>query len=181
MNRSLLLLRFLLKAPGKKRGDFLKINKIFHSVGENVFYYSNLLPSEPYLVSIGNNVKISANVRFITHDVIQTMLNNARFYKVRKENLFYMGKIEILDNVMIGANSIILYDIKIGSNVIIAAGSVVTKDIPTGIIVGGNPAREIGKVNELALKRYEIMKDRPNNHDKMEKINKYFWNIDSSY
>ena len=41
----------------------------------------------------------------------------------------------------------------IGSNSIVAAGSVVTKDVPEGVIVGGNPAKIIGKVEDLINKR----------------------------
>jgi putative colanic acid biosynthesis acetyltransferase WcaB len=45
------------------------------------------------------------------------------------------------DNVEIGANSVILGDIKIGENAKIGAGSVVTKDVPPDAVVVGNPAR----------------------------------------
>ena len=84
-------------------------------------------------MSIGNNVSISANVRFITHDVIQSMLQTMDNpdYPAGK-NGFYMGKIEVLDNVVIGANATILYNTKIGPNALVAAGSVVVKDVPEG-------------------------------------------------
>ena len=36
----------------------------------------------------------------------------------------------------------------IEDKVIIAAGSVVTKSVPSGVIVGGNPARIIGNYND---------------------------------
>lgn len=45
------------------------------------------------------------------------------------------------NNVIVGANVVIIGDIKIGNNVIIGAGSVVLKDIPDNAIVAGNPAR----------------------------------------
>lgn len=44
--------------------------------------------------------------------------------------------------------------ITIGPNAIVAAGSVVTKDVPEGTIVGGNPAKVIGKFDEYMKKRY---------------------------
>ena len=61
----------------------------------------------------------------------------------------------IEDNVVIGARSIILYDVTIGHHSIVAAGSVVTKDVLPYTIVGGNPARVIGNVDDLLKKRIE--------------------------
>ncbi len=39
--------------------------------------------------------------------------------------------------------------VTIKDNVIIAAGAVVTKSVPTGVIVGGNPAKVLGEVSIL--------------------------------
>ena len=47
------------------------------------------------------------------------------------------------NNVMIGAESIVLGDIIIGDNVQIGAGSVVTKDIPADSIVVGGKLRKL--------------------------------------
>ena len=85
-----------------------------------------------------------------------------------------MGTIEIFENVVIGSDSIILYNTRIGPNAIIAAGSVVTKDVPEGAIVGGNPARIIGKTEDL-LARRKKMRDMPLDRDDLEIIMDYFW------
>jgi putative colanic acid biosynthesis acetyltransferase WcaB len=53
------------------------------------------------------------------------------------------------DNVTIGANSVIIGEIKIGNNSIIGAGSVVIKDVPDNSIVAGNPAKVIRITNEI--------------------------------
>ena len=45
------------------------------------------------------------------------------------------------NNVIIHSNSTIFGDIEIGDNAIIGAGSVVNKSIPDGAIVAGNPAQ----------------------------------------
>ena len=50
------------------------------------------------------------------------------------------------DNVLIGANVVIIGDIKIGNNVVIGAGSVVLESIPDNCVVVGNPSRIIKKL-----------------------------------
>ena len=67
-----------------------------------------------------------------------------------------------------------MYGTKIGPNAVIAAGAVVTKDVPEGKIVGGNPARVIGSVNDLIEKRKK-QKEAPINRDSLEKIIDYYW------
>lgn len=47
------------------------------------------------------------------------------------------------DNVTVGANVCIIGKINIGNNVIIGAGSIVVKDVPDNVVVAGNPARII--------------------------------------
>jgi putative colanic acid biosynthesis acetyltransferase WcaB len=49
----------------------------------------------------------------------------------------------IENNVIIGANSVIIGEIVIGENSIIGAGSVVVKNVPRNVIVAGNPAKLI--------------------------------------
>ena len=46
----------------------------------------------------------------------------------------------------IGAHTLILPGASVGRGAFVAAGSVVTAPVPDGVIVAGNPAREVGKV-----------------------------------
>ena len=112
--------------------------------------------SEPYLISIGDNVRITEGVKFITHDGGTWVLNN-----LDHKNLDVFGRIVIGNNVHIGVNSIIMPGVVIGDNVwigegsviqagvtigygsIIGANSVVTKNVPPMSLVGGQPARVI--------------------------------------
>jgi serine acetyltransferase len=49
------------------------------------------------------------------------------------------------NNVEIYAGARIVGEVKIGDNSVIGANAVVTKDVPKGVIVGGVPAKVIGK------------------------------------
>lgn len=82
------------------------------------------------------------------------MFNRNPHYKGQFVKRYY-GSITIGNNVMIGARSIVMYNVNIGHDVVIAAGSVVTKDIPDYSIVAGNPARVIGSTKDLLKKRLE--------------------------
>jgi putative colanic acid biosynthesis acetyltransferase WcaB len=57
-----------------------------------------------------------------------------------------LGSPIIKNNVIIGPHSIIIGPIEIGENSIIGAGSVVVKSIPANSIAAGNPARVIKKI-----------------------------------
>lgn len=58
------------------------------------------------------------------------------------------GPISIGDNIFVGANSTILYDVNIGNNVIIGAGSLVNKDIPDGSVTAGVPCKVVGRFED---------------------------------
>lgn len=116
------------------------------------------IPLYANLISIGNNVWMASGVQFITHDVTHYMLNGMKDGTKYEEKI---GCIEIGDNVFIGADSQIMYDVKIGDNVIIAAGAVVTKDVPSGSVVGGVPAKVIGSFDDYVEKRKSFHMDCP--------------------
>lgn len=55
------------------------------------------------------------------------------------------GRIVVEEDVWIGANAVILRDVKIGHGSVVAAGAVVTSDIPPMEVWGGVPARFLKK------------------------------------
>lgn len=135
--------------------------KLGMSIGENTHIFSKLVSSEPFLISIGDNVTISVGVTLLTHD--------ASIGPIAGRNVFsdIVGSISIGNNCFIGANTIILPGVSIPDNSIVAAGSVVTKTITfpanminetlstnEGIIIGGNPAKYICKTSDFVNKRY---------------------------
>ena len=108
--------------------------------------------SEPYLITIGNNVTISIGVLFSTHDGGAFVLRNLDEFKNKNINTF--GKIIIGNNVFIGANSIILPHVTIGNNVVIGANSLVSKDVVSNSVYAGIPAKQIMTIDEYANKTY---------------------------
>lgn len=125
-------------------------------IGDGCLICSYLLTREPFLLEIGNNVTVSTNVTFVTHD------NSVKLLFPDKSDLF--GRIRIGDDCFIGENAVILYGVTIPDHTIVAAGAVVTRSIPESYtIVGGNPAKQIGtwdafrqKAESKAITRGEL-------------------------
>jgi len=65
----------------------------------------------------------------------------------------------IEDDVLIGANAVILEGVRIGKGAVVAAGSVVTKDVEPETVVAGTPAKPIKRVDQSTKDKTIIMKD----------------------
>ena len=106
-------------------------------IGKHCLICSDLTKCELYMLEIGNNVTISTDVLFVTHD--------HSWYHIDPGHGDLLGKIVIGDNCFIGERATILYGVSLAHNTVVAAGSVVTKSFSkSGTIIGGNPARVIG-------------------------------------
>ncbi|MDE4085891.1 acyltransferase [Planococcus maritimus] len=141
-------------------------------VGEGCRFFSTNFSSEPYLITIGNNVTITVGVRFITHDGGMWTVRKAR---PEYEYANIVGKIVIGDNVFVGMDSLLLPGISIGDNSIVAAGSVVTKSFPSNSVIGGNPARLITDLDtyidrnkNLYVNTLNLSEDKKNEYIKKE-------------
>lgn len=66
---------------------------------------------------------------------------------------------EIGDNVLIGANAVILEGVKIGNNSVVAAGSVVVEDVPEGVVVAGTPAKIVKQVDLKTKEKTQLLED----------------------
>ncbi|HFI0464029.1 TPA: 2,3,4,5-tetrahydropyridine-2,6-dicarboxylate N-acetyltransferase [Streptococcus suis] len=54
------------------------------------------------------------------------------------------------DDVLIGANAVILEGVRVGKGAVVAAGAIVVDDVPAGAVVAGVPARVIKQVADVA-------------------------------
>ena len=111
--------------------------------GENLHVYGPVSwGSEPWIITLGNNVHITGNCKFIAHD------GGTLIFRDRVPDLEITKPIVVGDNVYIGEDSLILPGVTIGNNVVIGARSVVTKDIPDNSVACGVPARVIKTTDE---------------------------------
>ncbi len=114
----------------------------------NVKFYGakpGMFGSEPWLITLGDNVHIVGGCSFVTHDGGVLIL--------RKDypDLEITQPITIGNNVYIAMNCIIMPGVTIGNNVIVGAGSIVTKDVPSDTVVAGVPARKIKSLDEYLV------------------------------
>ena len=86
------------------------------------------------IISIGNNVSISADVCIMTaeHDI-----QDKHFRGVTEP-------VTIEDYVFVGTRAVVLPGVTVGHGAVVAAGAVVTKNVEPYEIVAGVPARKIG-------------------------------------
>ncbi|MDO5151472.1 MAG: acyltransferase [Oscillospiraceae bacterium] len=125
------------------------------------------------MIELGDNVRITNGVRFVTHDGGLWVLKNLG--KI-DSNVGKFGKIKIGSNTHIGWNAIIMPGVTIGKNCIIGCGAVVTKDIPDNSVAVGVPAKVIESIDDYyskVLANHDII-DSSDYSAKMEYLrNKY--------
>lgn len=123
------------------------------NIGQNVFIDKN--------VKIGNNVKIQNNVSvyfgveigdgvFLGPSCVFTNVKNPRALYPKKKSEYLKTKVK--RGATIGANATIVCGNSIGKYAFIGAGAVVTKNVPDYAVIVGNPAKQIGWVNENGSK-----------------------------
>lgn len=100
-------------------------------------------------IRIGQNTKIGGSARIYDHD-FHALDHLARRDVAADRAGRRTAPVAIGDDVLIGANAVILKGVTIGDRSIIGAGSVVSiKEIPPDSLVVGNPARVIRCLKQL--------------------------------
>lgn len=145
MKRLLNIFRFILREIHAKLDPLGYARSIGVRVGENVHFYgmaSGMFSTEPWLITIGNNVHVTSGCMFVTHD------GGTLILRKEEPDLEWTAPITVGNDVYIGLRTMIMPGVNIGSRVIIGAGSIVTKDIPDNSVAVGVPARVIKTVDK---------------------------------
>ena len=98
--------------------------------------------SEPYLITLGDHVTVTGQVKFINHD------GGVWVFRENENDIELFRPIIVGNNVFIGYRSIIMPGARIGNNVVIGAGSIVIGDIPDGCVAAGVPAKVIRSLDD---------------------------------
>lgn len=98
--------------------------------------------TEPWIITLGDNVYITDGVKFITHD------GGTLLFREQVPDLEITKPIVVGNNVYIGNNVIILPGVTLGNNVVIGAGAVVSRNIPDNSVAVGVPAKVIKTTEE---------------------------------
>lgn len=146
------LKKFIKRFIFRLRADFTTEDLIDMGmiVGKNFrrMHGTILDPSHCWLISIGDNVTMAPRVHILAHDA--SVCHHLGYARI--------GRVDIGDNVFIGAESVILPGVRIGNNSVIGANSTVTKDIPANVVAAGNPAKVICNIEEYIERNKKRMK-----------------------
>jgi acetyltransferase-like isoleucine patch superfamily enzyme len=145
MHRLLGIMKYLKNQVRAKLDPLGYARSLGVRLGKNVKFYGmppGMFSTEPWLITIGDNVHITAGCAFITHDGGTLIL--------RKEvpDLELTAPITVGNDVYIGVRTLIMPGVTIGNRCIIGAGSIVTRSIPDNSVAAGVPARVIKSTDE---------------------------------
>lgn len=111
-------------------------------------------------VTIEDGVRLHSRVFVPEYSILEAgcwlgpgvTVTNARYPISRGAKERLEGAI-IERGAIIGAGAVLLPGVRIGARALVGAGSVVTRDVPPGMVVIGNPARIIKRIDEIDVYR----------------------------
>lgn len=144
-----ILQRLLYRLRGQYTTE--QLIKLGMKVGKNFKRLHDVIldPAHCWLITIGDNVTLAPFVHILAHDA--STCYSLGYAKI--------GRVNIGNNVFIGAKTVVLPNVTIGDNVIIGAGSVVTRNIESGSVYAGNPAVKIMDYDAYIEKQKAKMTD----------------------
>ena len=181
INKILRKLLYGNKADSKTYIEYLR--SLGMKIGEETTIYvptkTQIDTTRPWLISIGNNVKITENVTILTHGFDWSVLKGVY------GDILGSG-VAIGNNVFIGMKSTILKGVHIGNNVIIGANSLVNKDIPDNCVAAGNPCKVIMGLEAYHEKRkaaqvaearelVQLYRERYGREPDEKALHEFFW------
>ena len=132
-----------LQSPNK-----LKIQAPIHielgaklSVGEEFYANAGVCILDSGGVEIGQRVFLGPNVQIYS-------VNHPLKAEPRHRGLLSFEAVKIEDDVWIGGAAVICPGVHVGVGAVVAAGSVVVHDVPAGVLVAGNPAVFVKKIED---------------------------------
>ncbi len=136
------------------------LHELFGKVGENIYIEPTFKCDYGYNISVGKN--FFANFDCVILDVCPVTIGDYVFLapgvhiytathpldaEKRNSGEEYGKPVAIGNSVWIGGRAVIAPGVTIGNNIVIAAGAVVTKDVEDNVVVGGNPAKVIKRLD----------------------------------
>jgi len=122
----------------------------FTKIGSYTYANFNFTVLDSCEVTIGENVFIGPNVSLLTP--LHPLRYQDRNLYSKEDGVLtdkeYAMPIKIGNNCWIAGNVTVCGGVEIGDNSVIGAGSVVTRNIPSGVLAVGNPCRVIRKITE---------------------------------
>jgi acetyltransferase-like isoleucine patch superfamily enzyme len=124
-------------------------------IGDDVFVGQHSRVWSGLSVTIGSRVLISHGVNIMDsgfHD-LSASKRHLQFQHIFREKRNAVGDIDcrevvIEDDVWIGFHAAVMPGVRIGRGAVVAAGAIVTKDVNPYTIVGGAPAKAVGRALE---------------------------------
>jgi acetyltransferase-like isoleucine patch superfamily enzyme len=119
-----------------------ELSLICSRIGDGVYINNNSTWIDTCIIEVGARTLIGPNCSFFsgTHPLDPFVRNGTSGPESGKP-------IKIGEDCWFGGNCIVLPGVTIGRGVTVGAGSVVTKDVPDYVVVAGNPARILKKID----------------------------------
>ena len=157
--------QFLCIAPDVKLGKNVRLSKFINLYGCEVGDETKIgaFVEIQKNAAIGRRCKISSHTFicegvtiedyvFVGHGV--TFVNDSfprattEGGELQTESDWVVEKTLLKKGCSIGSGATILSNVTIGERAVVGAGAVVTRDVPPGVIVAGNPARILRKIDD---------------------------------